>query len=149
MSHECNTIPSKVAAKMIGCGLAKLRELREERGLPHVRLGPRKIVYVPALIEAWIMLDYSWSKLGNLSGDADALAIVIVIAVLLIFSELVRVGRSTSIGWLMWLGFIARFAALGWAAYTAVVGPGAAQDSGRVQAETRDLRLPLLREPGQ
>ncbi len=59
---------------------------------------------------------------------------------------------STRPAWLgdiiMWAAILA-IAALGWATYTVVVGPGAAQDSGRVQAETRDLRLPQLREPGR
>ena len=73
------------------------------------------VALLAVLIEAWIMLDYSWGRFGNLPGDSDALSVVAVVAVLLIFSELVRVGRSTSIRWLMWLGFIARFAALGWA----------------------------------
>ena len=47
-----------------------------------------------------------------------------------------------------WAAILA-IAALSWATYTAVVRPGASQDSGRVQAGTLDLRVPLLRDPGR
>jgi len=84
-------------------------------GVDRIMRSGQLVALLAVLIEAWIMLDYSWGRFGNLPGDSDALSVVAVVAVLLIFSELVRVGRSTSIRWLMWLGFIARFAALGWA----------------------------------
>lgn len=49
---------------------------------------------------------------------------------------------------IMWAAILA-IAALGWATYTAVVRPDSGQDSGKVQAETLDLRLPLLRDHGR
>ncbi len=67
------------------------------------------------LVESRIMLALSFDQSGNRSDEFDGLEIVIALAVLLLVSELVRVGRSTSIHWLMWLGFIARFTGLGWA----------------------------------
>ncbi len=79
-----------------------------------MRLG-QLAALLAVLIEAGIVLDHSWTNIGDLPGNADAIAIVSAVAMLLVFSEFVRVGRSTSIRWLVWLGFVARFTALGWA----------------------------------
>lgn len=79
-----------------------------------MRLGQLTALLV-VLVEARVMLEFSWGDTGNLAENPDGFAIVVALAVLLVFSEFVRVGRLISTNSLAWVGFIARFTGLGWA----------------------------------
>ncbi|MCH8228837.1 MAG: metallophosphoesterase [Chloroflexi bacterium] len=87
-----------------------------------IKIGVRQIMrsgqlaaLLVVLAEARITLDFPWGKTGNLAENPDGFGIVVALVVLLALSELVRVGRLTSISSLVWLGYIARFTGLGWA----------------------------------
>ncbi len=79
-----------------------------------MRIGQITALLV-VFFESRLMQDMSWPETGDLTENPGGFSIIVSLVMLLVLSELVRVGRWTSTNSLEWLGHIARFTGLLWA----------------------------------
>jgi hypothetical protein len=84
-----------------------LRNIVRNIGVRRIMRSGQLLALLVVFFEARYVLNSSWN-------DAEPV-VVGVLFVMLVMSELVRIGRIVSIGSLVWLGHISRFTALGWA----------------------------------
>jgi predicted MPP superfamily phosphohydrolase len=78
------------------------------------KIGIRRIMRSGQLLALPVVYLEIYSFPGA-PGDTVESSLVVVLIALLVAGEFVRLGRLLSLGWLVWLGQIARFTGLGWA----------------------------------